>query len=247
MKSFRFEYFDSEATSIDMTDQLDTNSLIRPTVYTNKNFVLSGVSLYTDEFSIYKNSSSMTESVANRLIGVRIFIRKPLSISRSLQESMISSVLTTSSLSGNSRMVGYETFDPILCLTVSGKQDIRLKLKQSEQISGPKVEIEAHCGSVNCLLTPKQLQSLIILFTAYQKAALYSTSDTNLYNTAAINNRPMTDEDLRRIHQSLDDEIRTRSRQLGAQQYEHEYYHFSDVDNAPPGTKQISRNKSSVF
>jgi hypothetical protein len=55
---------------------------------------------------------------------------------------MMSSVLTNSSstiASGNTRMVGYETFDPILCLTISGKQDIRLKLKQSEQIFGPKV------------------------------------------------------------------------------------------------------------
>jgi hypothetical protein len=103
-------------------------------------------------------------------------------------------------------MVGYETFDPVLCLTISGKQDIRLKLKQSEQTFGPKViekislnivfnffliqmEIEAHCGSMNCLLTPKQLKSLIILLTAYQKAALYSTSDANLYNKAVANRR----------------------------------------------------------
>ena len=49
-----------------------------------------------------------------------------------------SSIMTTAS-NGFSRMVGYETFDPVLCLTVSGKQDIRLKLKQSEQIFGPKV------------------------------------------------------------------------------------------------------------
>jgi hypothetical protein len=54
-----------------MTVPLDTNSLIRPTVFTNKNFVLSGVTLYTDEFSIYKNSSSMTDSLSNRLIAVR--------------------------------------------------------------------------------------------------------------------------------------------------------------------------------
>lgn len=47
------------------------NPLIRPTVFTNKNFVLSGVTLYTDEFSVYKNSSSMTDSLANQLIGVR--------------------------------------------------------------------------------------------------------------------------------------------------------------------------------
>lgn len=72
----RFEYFDSEATSIDMTVPHDANSLIRPTVFTNKNFVLSGVTFYTDEFSIFKNSTSMTESselnLSNRLIGVRL-------------------------------------------------------------------------------------------------------------------------------------------------------------------------------
>ena len=52
---------------------------------------------------------------------------------------MVSSVLTTSMTGANPRMVGYEKYDPILCLTISGKQNIRLKLKQSEQISGPKV------------------------------------------------------------------------------------------------------------
>lgn len=71
---FRFEYFDSEATSIDMTVTSDPKSFIRPTVFTNKNFVLSGVTLYTDEFSIDQNCSSMIESsenpLSNRLINV---------------------------------------------------------------------------------------------------------------------------------------------------------------------------------
>ncbi|CAF1606489.1 unnamed protein product, partial [Adineta ricciae] len=224
----KFKYFDSEATSIDMTGPLDANSLIRPTVFTNKNFELSGVTLFTDEFTILTNSSNMTDSselnLSNRLIG----------------ESMMSSVLTNSSSSimtttsnGFSRMVGYETFDPVLCLTVSGKQDIRLKLKQSEQIFGPKVEIEAHCGSVNCLLTPKQLQSLIILFSAYQKAALNSTGNPNLYNTSSANNRPMTEEDFRRIEQNLAEEVRRKNCQMGSQQYDNDFAHFSDVENTP--------------
>jgi hypothetical protein len=58
---------------------------------------------------------------------------------------MVSSVVANNPstvIGGNTRMVGYETFDPILCLTISGKQDIRLKLKQSEQIFGPKVREE---------------------------------------------------------------------------------------------------------
>jgi len=136
-----------------MTVPSDANSLIRPTVFTNKNFVLSGVTLYTDEFSIIKHSSHMTDSsdlnLSNRLIAVRKKAKsnhKYKQLISFIQDSMMSSVLTNSSSSimttmsgGNTRMVGYETFDPILCLTISGKQDIRLKLKQSEQIFGPKV------------------------------------------------------------------------------------------------------------
>jgi hypothetical protein len=134
-----------------MTVPNDTNPLIRPTVFTNKNFVLSGVTLYTDAFSIYKNMTDSSElNLSNRLIAVRSSTLN-LKFIRSLsfiQDSMMSSVLTNSSSSimttmsgGNTRMVGYETFDPILCLTISGKQDIRLKLKQSEQIFGPKVKL----------------------------------------------------------------------------------------------------------
>lgn len=51
-----------------------------------------------------------------------------------------SSGMMTTTTGGNTRMVGYESYDPVLCLTISGKQDIRLKLKQSEQIFGPKVK-----------------------------------------------------------------------------------------------------------
>jgi hypothetical protein len=97
------------------------------------------------------------------------------------------------------------------------------------------VEIEAHCGSVNCLLTPKQLQSLIILLSAYQKSALYSTSDTNLYNTTVANNRPMTDDDFRKIEQNLAEEIRRKN----CQQYDSDFHQFPDIEYATPG---MSRN-----
>ena len=101
-----------------------------------------------------------------------------------------------------------------------------------------QVDIEAHCGSMNCLLTPKQLQSLIILLTAYQKAALSSTSDTNLYNTT-VNNRPMTEDDFKRIEQNLAEDIRRKNCQAGAQQYEQDCYQFSDLDNAAAGMRKV--------
>lgn len=103
------------------------------------------------------------------------------------------------------------------------------------------MEIEAHCGSVNCLLTPKQLQSLIILQTAYQKAALYSTSDAALFNTATVNNRPMTDDDYKRIKENLEEEVRRKNYPAEAQQYGVDYHHFSNMDSETPG-KHIDQN-----
>jgi hypothetical protein len=72
---------------------------------------------------------------------------------------------------------------------------------------------------------------------------LYSTSDTNLYNTAAVNNRPMTDEDFRRIEQNLAEEIRRKNCQIGGQQSDNDYFNFSDIDHNAPGTTKYFRRK----
>jgi hypothetical protein len=43
----------------------------------------------------------------------------------------------------------------------------------------------------------------------------------------------MTEEDFKRIEQNLAEDIRKRNCQIGAQQYDNDYYHYSDVDNTP--------------
>ena len=191
----------------------------------------------------------------------------------SLQDSMLSSVLTNSSSSiitttsaGHTRMVGYENFDPVLCLTISGKQDIRLKLKQSEQIFGPKVNssstslwasfslrsggnrsalwfdelspntetTEISQSAVHCLSESRSELSLSLRWSVHAslpRLALHSTSQTTLYNNASANNRPMTDEDFRRIEQNLAEEIRRKNCQVGAQQYDPDYFHYADLEN----------------
>ncbi len=45
----------------------------------------------------------------------------------------------------------------------------------------------------------------------------------------------MTDDDFRRIEQHLAEEIRRKNCQIGAQQYDNDYYQFSDIDNPAPG------------
>lgn len=45
----------------------------------------------------------------------------------------------------------------------------------------------------------------------------------------------MTDDDFKHIEQNLAEEIRRKNCQIGAQQYDNDYYHFSDIDNIAPG------------
>ena len=87
---------------------------------------------------------------------------------------------------------------------------------------------------------------MIILLTAYQKAALYSTSDAALYSTATVNNRPMTDDDYKRIEQNLAEEVRRKTCPPEAQAYDDDYYHFSNMDNAAPGMHLSFKSKAII-
>jgi hypothetical protein len=53
--------------------------------------------------------------------------------------------------------------DPILFGKLAGRQEIRLKLKQSEGVMGPKVDLEVNLGSLTTFLSARQLHVLIEL------------------------------------------------------------------------------------
>ena len=53
--------------------------------------------------------------------------------------------------------------DPILFGKLAGRQEIRLKLKQSEGVMGPKVDLEVNLGSLTTFLSARQFHVLIEL------------------------------------------------------------------------------------
>ena len=64
----------------------------------------------------------------------------------------------------------------------------------------------------------------------YLLSALDSTSGSNLHNSVAVNNRPMTEEDLKQIEHILAEEIRRKNCLTGVQQYDPEFYAYNDVE-----------------
>ena len=69
--------------------------------------------------------------------------------------------------------------DPILFGKLAGRQEIRLKLKQSEGVAGPKVDMEVNLGPMTTFFSPRQLHILIELFHGLASPDLEDTRYCN--------------------------------------------------------------------
>uniref|UniRef100_A0A182TI53 Autophagy-related protein 2 n=1 Tax=Anopheles melas TaxID=34690 RepID=A0A182TI53_9DIPT len=50
---------------------------------------------------------------------------------------------------------------------ITSKQEIRLKMKQADNLPGPNVELELSVGSIQLFLTPRQLHSLVLVCDSF--------------------------------------------------------------------------------
>ena len=59
---------------------------------------------------------------------------------------------------------------PIAC--ANGEVDVRVKIKQSDAVTGPKLDVQVSLDSVHMLLYPQQLHSLSELITGIAKECM---------------------------------------------------------------------------
>lgn len=62
--------------------------------------------------------------------------------------------------------------DPILFAKLTGQQELALKIKHTEEVEGPKVEVRMLLGSFIFFLSPRQLHTLIELVEALNQPHL---------------------------------------------------------------------------
>lgn len=65
--------------------------------------------------------------------------------------------------------------DPILFAKLTGQQELSLKLKYTEEVEGPKVEVRMLFGSFIVFITPRQLHTLLELVDALNQPHLEDT------------------------------------------------------------------------
>ncbi|KAG5882217.1 hypothetical protein JTB14_024728 [Gonioctena quinquepunctata] len=98
---------------------------------------------------------------------------------------------------------------------LSSRQEIRVRMKHSENLSGPKVSIEVNLGSFIVFLSPRQFHLLIELANGLASPDIEDTS--NVLPRTKYTTKPMTTLDYQRVEQALQQQIQPLSSLTGIQ------------------------------
>lgn len=194
------DYFDEAGTepTPDMTDPEKSKTYVVAT-YTNKKIKFSGVTLHTDEFPsklrtmarsliMEKSVSSQadkTESTdthspdINYSSTISDVFYETRSVISTIEPDPIKDIIAEAKSRAESRDLTPDERsnqpDPILFAQLVGQQELSFKIKHTEEVEGPKVEIRVLLGSFIVFLSPRQLHTLMELVDALNQPDLEDT------------------------------------------------------------------------
>ncbi|XP_011643358.1 autophagy-related protein 2 homolog B [Pogonomyrmex barbatus] len=183
---------DPSSTSLD-PDESTKGYII--SAFSTKRFYMEGVTFHTDEFpsrarTFSRSMLASTCSTPDSKNSDSLFI--------SAQMSPTQSILHTPP-EGNAVNNSNES-NPIMFAKLAGRQEVRLKMKQGEGISGPKVELEITLGSLTLFLSPRQLHVLLELAHGLASPDLEDVSNVV---PRRYTEKPMASSDFNRIEREL--------------------------------------------
>lgn len=186
------EYSDeagSDPSNVNLDPNLQSKGYVIPAFMTKK-FYLEGVTIFTDEFpSTARTSSRSRCSTPDSKNSDAQYSSPQLSPNQSLDAGGECDAhnLPTSAKS------------PIIIAKISGRQELRLKVKQGE-VLGPKVELEMILGSFTTFLSPRQMHVLIELAHGLASPDLEDVSNVPSRNCTE---KPMINSDFNRVEREL--------------------------------------------
>ncbi|KAH0569025.1 autophagy-related protein 2 homolog B [Cotesia glomerata] len=191
------EYSD-EAGSDPSNVNLDANQPSKGYIvsaFTTKRFYLEGVTFHTDEFP--SRARTFSRSVMTTSRGSTPDSKNSDGQFSSAQISPTQHNIPTPPERNLINTLSQS--NPIMCAKITGRQEIRLKLKQGEGILGPKVELEVTLGSFISFLSPRQVHVLMELGHGLASPDLEDIS--NVAPRSA--EKPMAGSDFSRVEREL--------------------------------------------
>uniref|UniRef100_A0A1B6D799 Autophagy-related protein 2 n=1 Tax=Clastoptera arizonana TaxID=38151 RepID=A0A1B6D799_9HEMI len=90
------------------------------------------------------------------------------------------------------------TLNPIIAAKLNGQQEIKLKIKKTENTPGPNIDLEMNFGTLNVFLSPRQLQLIIELMEGLAVPDMQDSS-----NVVRYSQKPMEASDFDKVEQQL--------------------------------------------
>lgn len=132
--------------------------------FAKHNISINDVCVYTEEFRIRcKKNEYFTKLLADDLQDYENFYCKTLQNSL-LQSKMQYEEIKKLAVTDSNKIC---KSIPIPIIEIKGQQKIILKMKQSEEISGPKVILDVELGSICLFISPRQMHLLLKFYDAF--------------------------------------------------------------------------------
>lgn len=191
---------DPPAPEVEVTGG-ETGRAYHIAAFTTKKFCLEGVTIYTDEFPSQARTfsrsvmSMSTGSTPDSKNSDTAFATAPASPSQSVAGGLSGSAAPNLSLEP----------DPILFGKLAGRHELRIKIKQGEGVTGPKVDLELNLGSLTIFSSPRQLHVLLELIHGLSQPDTVDTSNVAPRHRCA--EKPMDPSDFQRVEQELQQHV----------------------------------------
>ncbi|ELU17929.1 hypothetical protein CAPTEDRAFT_154368 [Capitella teleta] len=179
------------------TSSAEGQHVYEPAAVAHKNLHLMGVTLLCDEFPACHRT--FTREASFDSAKVSYLLTHDTSFSQASSPGL-SPRMSPPELS--SCVDGSKDNDPIKIAVLSGRQELKLKVKQSEELSGPKLELSAQVGLINVHLSPRQVHLLLEIAKGLTTPGLCDTS-----NMRPRGSKPMAAEDYQRVEQELQNQL----------------------------------------
>lgn len=196
------DYFDEAGLDKDLIN-IEKNQL-ESASFTSKKFLIEGVKLYTSEFSTRLATIPVGESVCSEpLNNQSIDVDTTEDIFHdTYNESLINSQGNIQDKQESKNNFENLSRKLILIAKLCNRQEIKLRLRKNDTVSGPKVHFEANCGSLLIFLSPRQVHLLVELSEGI--ASPENVDSTEVLNKVNENNqKPMNRNDFKKVEHEL--------------------------------------------
>lgn len=198
MRIQRMDFFDDMAVNESVTTDASGRKKWEPSAIACKNFKLSGVTFHVEECTassadMYDISRSSSSDSSTQLFE-SAHSSPPLTKSNPTSPDVMTQQPTSFSAMNSFRV------PPIQIATLSGTSEVRMKMKQNEAVSGPKLEVDVQIGALDILMCPRQVHILLEILSCFTNPASSMVSPTRPCRTT---DKPMKQMDYLRVEDQL--------------------------------------------